>query len=149
MQCWSFHFVVLAESNKSEVLCALASAKGQRISACSFWNFPSLAALGQNVPYAFPIPCTFVSDSKAISVLLLSFLFLPSSPQQLQSKVGLVHVGFSLMLLNSSSENVSFLGLLYMRKIVRIPGSIFPKEQSVELRWTGSLRSSSRGPRYS
>lgn len=47
-------------------------------------------------------------------MLLLFFLFLPFSPQQLQSQVGLVHVGFSLMLLNGNSANVSFLGLLYM-----------------------------------
>lgn len=93
-------FVILVESDKSEALCALACGKSQRISACSFRNFPSLAAVGQKVPYAFLFPAPLCQTLRLFCAAASFFFFLPSSPQQLQSKVSLVHEGFSLMLLS-------------------------------------------------
>lgn len=73
VQC--FHFVILGESDKSEALCALASGKGQRISARSFWNFPGLAAVGQNVPYTFLFPAPFCQTLRLFLCCCFLFLF--------------------------------------------------------------------------
>ena len=93
--------VIIIQSDKSEALYALASGKGQSVSACSLPHPLEFSQPGSCGAEGSPLLSFFLHLCVRLSLVLFSAVasFPPARPQQLQSKVGLVRVGFSLLLL--------------------------------------------------
>lgn len=96
--------VIIIQSDTSEALYALASGKGQSVFACSlphpleFSQPGSCGAESSLLLFFFLHSCVRLWCC-SLMLLLLPPLPMPPCPQKLQSKVGLVHVGFTLLLL--------------------------------------------------